>query len=157
MEAAVFITSFYLQTKQLYRKYWQQRYCNEWQYSCKHEYFCCVKWSFVISFCKHNSRCSGRAGHSYEYGKWYIKIKALEVENIKNKHHGAHALRHSLATLLLEEQVKLPVISEVLGHENTESTSYYLRIDIQSLKKYSLDISPVCENFYTQKGGYFYE
>ena len=85
--------------------------------------------------------------------KYFLKANV----NIKNKHHGAHALRHSLATLLLEEQVKLPVISEVLGHENTESTSYYLRIDIQSLKKCSLDISPVCENFYTQKGGYFYE
>jgi phage integrase family protein len=85
--------------------------------------------------------------------KYFLKANV----NIKNKHHGAHALRHSLATLLLEEQVKLPVISEVLGHENTESTSYYLRIDIQSLKKCSLDVSPVCENFYTQKGGYFYE
>ena len=85
--------------------------------------------------------------------KYFLKANL----NIKNKHHGAHALRHSLATLLLEEQVKLPVISEVLGHENTESTSYYLRIDIQSLKKCSLDVSPVCENFYTQKGGYFYE
>ncbi|MGV8091478.1 MAG: tyrosine-type recombinase/integrase [Mangrovibacterium sp.] len=76
---------------------------------------------------------------------------------ISNKHHGSHALRHSLATLLLQENVKLPVISEVLGHDNTASTSYYLRVDLQSLRKCTLDVPPVCEKFYEQKGRYFYE
>ena len=86
--------------------------------------------------------------------KYFLKANV----NIKNKHHGAHALRHSLATLLLEEQVKLPVISEVLGHENTESTSYYLRIDIQSLKNSSLMSSPdMCKTFITLEGRLFYE
>ncbi len=77
--------------------------------------------------------------------------------NIKNKHHGAHALRHSLATLLLGEKVELPVISEVLGHSKTESTSYYLRVDLKSLRRCALDVPIVNENFYLQKGGYFYE
>lgn len=77
--------------------------------------------------------------------------------NTADKHHGSHALRHSLATLLLQENVKLPVISEILGHGNTDSTSYYLRIDIRSLRKCVLDVPPVNGNFYTQKGGYFYE
>lgn len=77
--------------------------------------------------------------------------------NIADKHHGSHALRHSLATLLLQENVKLPIISEVLGHGNTDSTSYYLRIDIFSLRKCVLDVPPINEDFYIQKGGYFYE
>lgn len=77
--------------------------------------------------------------------------------NTSNKHHGSHALRHSLATLLLEDNVKLPVISEILGHENTESTRYYLRVDLQALRKCALDVPLTSQNFYNQKGGYFYE
>ncbi|GHT07985.1 hypothetical protein FACS189426_02520 [Bacteroidia bacterium] len=70
--------------------------------------------------------------------------------NISNKKHGAHALRHSLAARLLEGQTTLPVISEVLGHEKTNSTMYYLRIDITSLSTCILDVSPVKEEFYNQ-------
>ncbi len=76
--------------------------------------------------------------------------------NTANKHHGAHALRHTLATLLLEDRVKLPVISEVLGHSNTESTRYYLRIDLRSLRGCALDVPAVGDMFYGQKGGYFH-
>ena len=73
------------------------------------------------------------------------------------KHHGSHALRHTLAALLLEDNVTLPVISEVLGHENTESTRYYIRVDVQALRKCALDVPFTNQNFYNQKGGYFYE
>jgi site-specific recombinase XerD len=66
-------------------------------------------------------------------------------------------LRHTLATLLLEENVTLPVISEVLGHENTESTRYYIRVDLQALRKCALDVPFTSQDFYNQKGGYFYE
>jgi site-specific recombinase XerD len=74
-----------------------------------------------------------------------------------NKHHGSHALRHTLATLLLEDNVKLPIISEVLGHENSESTRYYIRVDIQALRKCALDVPFTSQGFYNQKGGHFYE
>ena len=77
--------------------------------------------------------------------------------NIKNRRHGPHALRHSLAGILLEQKTTLPVISEVLGHENSESTRYYLRMDLQSMSKCTLDVPPVNTSFYEQGGGYFYE
>lgn len=76
--------------------------------------------------------------------------------NIENRRHGAHALRHSLAGVLLEQKTILPVISEVLGHGSTESTKYYLRIDSTSLKQCALVVPPVSQKFYTQKGGIFY-
>jgi site-specific recombinase XerD len=76
--------------------------------------------------------------------------------NIENRRHGAHALRHSLAGVLLEKKTLLPVISEVLGHGSTESTKYYLRIDSTSLKQCALVVPPVLQKFYTQKGGIFY-
>lgn len=77
--------------------------------------------------------------------------------NIAHRKHGPHALRHSLAGILLEKQTILPIISEVLGHRDTASTSYYLRIDMQSMRKCPLEVPPVAASFYQQKGGYFYE
>lgn len=75
----------------------------------------------------------------------------------KGKHTGAHALRHSLATAMLGNGTTLPVISGVLGHETSESTMYYLGVDVSSLLKCALDVPPVDESFYRQKGGILYE
>jgi len=77
--------------------------------------------------------------------------------NIRDRRHGAHALRHSLAGILLEQKTTLPVISEVLGHNNTESTRYYLRIDLQTMRQCALEVPPVNADFYEQGRGYFYE
>jgi len=77
--------------------------------------------------------------------------------NSTYRRHGPHALRHSLAGRLLEKQTTLPVISEVLGHENTESTKFYLRIDLTSLRQCVLEVPAVTPGFYSQKGGFFYE
>ena len=77
--------------------------------------------------------------------------------NTTYRKHGPHALRHSLAGRLLERQTILPVISEVLGHENTESTRFYLRIDLTSLRQCVLEVPAVSLGFYRQKGGMFYE
>jgi site-specific recombinase XerD len=74
-----------------------------------------------------------------------------------NRKHGPHALRHSLASFLLENKVTLPVISEVLGHERSESTRFYLRVDVTSLKKCMLEVPSVNPLFYSQEGGFFYE
>jgi integrase len=58
---------------------------------------------------------------------------------------------------MLEQSTVLPVISEVLGHESTESTRYYLRIDLKSMRQCVLDVPPVPIDFYEQKGGAFYD
>jgi hypothetical protein len=58
---------------------------------------------------------------------------------------------------MLQESTILPVISEVLGHESSESTRYYLRIDLQSMRQCMVDVPPVKDAFYMQKGGVFYE
>jgi len=77
--------------------------------------------------------------------------------SIGQRRHGPHAMRHSLASRLLEHEVSLPVISESLGHEKTETTMAYLRIDIKALRKCALDVPAVDQLFYSQKGGVFYE
>jgi site-specific recombinase XerD len=75
----------------------------------------------------------------------------------KDRHHGAHCLRHSLATQLLMQGTTLPVISDILGHSSSQSTMIYLNVDVNGLLRCSLDVPPVPESFYMQKGGWFYE
>jgi len=70
-----------------------------------------------------------------------------------NRRYGGHALRHSLVKELLNNKQSLPVISEVLGHKNTNSTRHYIRIDTKSLGRCALDIPLVDPVFYNQKGG----
>jgi site-specific recombinase XerD len=77
--------------------------------------------------------------------------------NIKGKRFGPHSLRHSLGFRMLEQSTILPVISEVLGHESTQSTRYYLRIDLKSMRQCMLDVPPIPPDFYEQKGGAFYD
>jgi len=71
-----------------------------------------------------------------------IMQKSLNISGIKydERKHGPHALRHSLVTNLLKQNTPLPVISNVLGHANTESTINYLRVDITSLRKCALEV-----------------
>lgn len=76
--------------------------------------------------------------------------------DIKGRKFGPHAMRHTLASQLLSNGTSLPVISETLGHSDTQVTMNYLRIDIKSLMQCSLDVPLVSINFYEQKGGVFY-
>lgn len=53
--------------------------------------------------------------------------------------HGMHSLRSTLARNMLDIKAPLPVISEILGHQNINTTSIYLKVDIESLRKCALD------------------
>lgn len=77
--------------------------------------------------------------------------------NMENRHHGSHSLRHSIATALMDNEVSLPVISDVLGHKTTLSTMRYLEVNTKALIACSLDVPLVDDSFYKQHGGFFYE
>jgi site-specific recombinase XerD len=62
------------------------------------------------------------------------------ISNWKEKKHGTHSLRHSLASNLLKKNVSIPIISSVLGHQSTESTKTYLSIDDLRLKQCAIPI-----------------
>lgn len=83
-------------------------------------------------------------------------IIASKVD-IGNRKFGPHALRHTLATRLLEKGTPLPVISEALGHTNSQTTMTYLRVDLNNLQHCSLEVPIVTKDFYEQRGGIFYE
>ena len=50
-------------------------------------------------------------------------------------HHGPHALRHACATHLLAEGFSLKQIGDQLGHQDTDSTRIYAKVDISGLRK----------------------
>lgn len=60
--------------------------------------------------------------------------------NIEKRKSGPHALRHSLASRLLENKMPLPIISEILGHADSNTTMIYLKIDIEQLRQCALEV-----------------
>jgi site-specific recombinase XerD len=74
----------------------------------------------------------------------YTRLAGISVP--KGKRHGLHSLRHSLASGLLEQGTPLSVISEILGHVNTNSTSVYLQTGIEGLRVCALDPEEVFRN-----------
>lgn len=73
---------------------------------------------------------------------WNIINKYLNLAQIEtiDRKHGLHAMRHSLASNLLQGNTPLPIITGVLGHENSNTTKMYLRIDIEQLRTVGLEV-----------------
>lgn len=67
----------------------------------------------------------------------YMSFAGLEIP--KNENCGLHSLRSTLARTMLESGTPLLVISDVLGHESLQTTSIYLKIDLQGLRKCAID------------------
>lgn len=67
----------------------------------------------------------------------YIVKAGLDLPN--GQKHGMHSLRSTLAGNMLEVKSPLPVISEALGHQSVNTTSIYLKIDLEGLRKCALD------------------
>lgn len=70
-------------------------------------------------------------------------MNQAKIQIPEGKKHGPHALRHSLASALLHNDTPMPVISEILGHTDTESTSVYLKIDTLHLRDYALGVPAI--------------
>lgn len=74
----------------------------------------------------------------------------------RGRHHGAHSLRHSLATTLMKKGEPLPIISAILGHRNIESSLCYLDVNNEALIECSLEVPLVDKAYYEQGGGVLY-
>ena len=72
----------------------------------------------------------------------YVLNKYMVLAGIKfnDRKHGLHSMRHSTASNLLQNHTPYPVITGILGHENTSTTKLYLRIDIQQLRTVALEV-----------------
>ena len=67
----------------------------------------------------------------------YIKKANIDTNGRKR---GLHTLRHSLASNMLKNNIEIYTISSVLGHSSINVTNNYLSIDIEQLRKLSLEV-----------------
>lgn len=76
------------------------------------------------------------------YYVYYIINKYFKKANIdiNNKKHGAHSLRHSLATNLINSNEDIYTISKILGHSNIDDTKIYSKLNYDKLKIVSLEV-----------------
>lgn len=78
----------------------------------------------------------GRNAFNKELHRYILKA-GLNMPG--EQRHGMHSLRSTLAGNMLEIKSPLPIISEALGHKSVNTTSIYLKIDIEGLRKCALD------------------
>ena len=60
--------------------------------------------------------------------------------DINGRRHGAHALRSSLATNLLNEGVSYPEVQQVLGHTTPDAATHYIRVEEEKLRECAIDV-----------------
>ena len=59
---------------------------------------------------------------------------------------GMHSLRGALAVAMIANNTPIPVVSAVLGHASSDTTqAYYLRFDVERLRRCALDIEDIIE------------
>ena len=83
------------------------------------------------------------SGSLYYIVDFYIRRAGIHIP--AGKKHGPHALRHSLSSRLLENDIPLPIISEILSHKSTETTKIYLKIAEKQLCECALAVPALHE------------
>jgi integrase len=58
-----------------------------------------------------------------DYGEWCAILRAAGIS-----HHRLHAMRHSAATIMLEEGIALAVVQQMLGHSDIRMTRRYSHV-----------------------------
>jgi integrase/recombinase XerD len=79
-----------------------------------------------------------RRGFANSAGISTIVRRALERAGLNPARKGAHLLRHSLATQLLQNGASLSEIGELLRHQNIETTRIYAKVDLRALRALAL-------------------
>ncbi len=75
----------------------------------------------------------------------YIDFAGIDSANRKR---GPHALRSSLASSMVNNDISYETVRKVLGHSSNNAIKHYARIDIENLRKYSLTPPPPSGRFF---------
>jgi len=81
---------------------------------------------------------NGGASMYYNVLQKYLRLAHVEEKPVRKK--GLHALRHSLASNLLALNTPMPMITGILGHKQSDTTSHYLKIDLNHLRMLALEV-----------------
>jgi site-specific recombinase XerD len=60
--------------------------------------------------------------------------------NFGDRHHGSHALRSSLASALVAENVPYDAVRIILGHEDPDAITHYVKLDIENMRFCTLNV-----------------
>ena len=78
------------------------------------------------------SHTGSRVSHSFVYRM--VKEKLSSVTSVSKK--SPHVLRHSFATVMLNNEAELGVVKELLGHERLTTTEVYTHLTFEELKRF---------------------
>ena len=90
-------------------------------------------------FVRHRAPFDSFGENASFYNELHRYMQVAGITPPAGVHCGLHSLRSTFARNMLEAKTPLPIISEVLGHVNINTTSIYLKIDLEGLRKCALD------------------
>ncbi|MBQ8073168.1 MAG: tyrosine-type recombinase/integrase [Clostridia bacterium] len=67
----------------------------------------------------------------------YFQSAGIKTEG---KKHGPHALRSSLATLMVNDNVPYEQVRKILGHTDPKAIKHYARLDTEKLREFALEV-----------------
>lgn len=94
-------------------------------------------------FIRHRAPYDGFSDHNSMHKMLVRHMIRAKIE-MGDQKHGLHSLRSTLALDLLENGTPLRIISEALGHQSIQTTSIYLKIDMNGLRNCVIDPEEVC-------------
>jgi integrase len=68
------------------------------------------------------------------------RLKKLGINHCKGDGMTFHGLRRSIATEMVKEGTPVSIVAEVLGHSNIKPTRQYIGLDLENLRKCTLDL-----------------
>ena len=120
--------------------------------------------SAIISYVKNGRPQSDEPYVLLRHNKPYTRMRPSRIYDIvasamhsaglakDGRRRGPHALRASVATRLMRNGVPLPVITRTLSHSCSETSKFYLKAEIESLRRCALDV-PSLTNTWWMEGG----
>lgn len=67
-----------------------------------------------------------------------IVVRRAVDAGLPDRIHGTHAIRHSVATSLINAGATIKQIADLLGHKSLDTTAIYAKVDLRSLKAVAL-------------------
>ena len=74
------------------------------------------------------------AANQFLVTEYELVKKQLEAAGLDSSQYSSHKLRHTAATLMLQNGVDVRAVQEVLGHDHLNTTEIYTHIDNESLR-----------------------
>ena len=76
--------------------------------------------------------------HSLAVGVCQVVVRLACQAGLRDRVHGAHVLRRSLASRMLNAGATLKQIADFLGHTSIDTTTLYAKVDLATLSRVAM-------------------